>query len=291
MELEDTIGHFDTIDGKRIVVPSNRIDIYAPKFGVVRRADESKAYDSAKKAIGYHVPINPKLPFQVGVPLAATQPMQTVREVGMKLAENFQYNHRDNEIFTPDITLATGQSQLVKEDFLLERDSLVDMSEQPFLAKGIRAAVSWSLDKGVQIILDEQFASLEYGDQRAQATFTVDGISGTPRLEVLKTASTTAARPGDIVEFAIRFKNVGPQLIGNVTLVDNLTTRLEYVPESQTCQALVPDQPAGADQLPDLEADFFTQINEGDSLALRWEIVTPLKPGEGGIIRFRCKVR
>ena len=69
---------------------------------------------------------------------------------------------------------------------------------------------------------------------------------------------------------------VGDEVIGNVTLIDNLTPRLEYVPESAECS---------------LSGDFFSQVNEGSSLVLRWEIHDPLQPGDGGIIRFRCKVR
>ena len=38
-------------------------------------------------------------------------------------------------------------------------------------------------------------------------------------------------------------------------------------------------------------ADFLFVPNEGGSLRLRWEITEPLKPGEGGVVRFRCKVR
>ena len=37
MDTEDTFGHFDTLDGKRLVSPSNRVDIYAPRFSAVRR--------------------------------------------------------------------------------------------------------------------------------------------------------------------------------------------------------------------------------------------------------------
>jgi hypothetical protein len=59
-------------------------------------------------------------------------------------------------------------------------------------------------------------------------------------------------------------------------LVDNLTTRLEYVPGS--AQASV-------------KAAFAVEPNEGESLVLRWEIDDPLDPGEGGIVRFRCRVR
>ncbi|MEK6237035.1 MAG: hypothetical protein N2C14_20190, partial [Planctomycetales bacterium] len=34
-----------------------------------------------------------------------------------------------------------------------------------------------------------------------------------------------------------------------------------------------------------------SQVNEGDSLILRWELEEPLQPGQGGIIRFKCRVR
>ena len=84
------------------------------------------------------------------------------------------------------------------------------------------------------------------------------------------------ARPGEIVEFTIRFDNVGDQVIGNVTVIDNLTTRLEYVDGSQSCT---------------LKANFSSSENQGDSLTLRWEIVEPMKVGEGGVIRFQCRVR
>jgi hypothetical protein len=61
-----------------------------------------------------------------------------------------------------------------------------------------------------------------------------------------------------------------------VTIVDNLTTRLEYVPESAKSS---------------VDADFITQANDAGSLILRWEIRDPVKPGEGGILRFKVKVR
>jgi uncharacterized repeat protein (TIGR01451 family) len=93
---------------------------------------------------------------------------------------------------------------------------------------------------------------------------------------VIKVASTQFAAPGATIDFTIRFDNVGDDVIGNVTVVDNLTTRLEYVPDTAQCS---------------VPAEFSTQPNEGESLALRWEITNPLERGQGGIIRFRCRVR
>ncbi|MFP4408962.1 MAG: hypothetical protein ACLFPW_10615, partial [Spirochaetaceae bacterium] len=99
---------------------------------------------------------------------------------------------------------------------------------------------------------------------------------GKPRLRVVKSASEHFAKPGDELAFTIRFDNVGNQVIGNVTILDNLTTRLEYIPDSAQCS---------------LDANFFTEPNEGGSVVLRAELVEPLEPGTGGVLRFRCRVR
>ena len=114
------------------------------------------------------------------------------------------------------------------------------------------------------------------GFKRPQESFRYEEPEGKPRLRVIKVASTHEALPGDTVDFTIRFDNIGNELIGNVTILDNLTPRLEYVPDSAQCN---------------LQADFFTLDNEGESLVLRWEIIDPMEPGQGGIVRFQCRVR
>ncbi len=37
LDTEDTVGHYDTLDGRVIVEPSNRVCIYAPRFAAVRK--------------------------------------------------------------------------------------------------------------------------------------------------------------------------------------------------------------------------------------------------------------
>ena len=54
---------------------------------------------------------------------------------------------------------------------------------------------------------------------------------------------TQFANPGDEVDFTLRFDNVGNQPIGNVTIVDDLTGRLESAGHG-------PVQPAGRLQHP-----------------------------------------
>lgn len=61
-----------------------------------------------------------------------------------------------------------------------------------------------------------------------------------------------------------------------MTLIDNLTTRLEYVEGTSKASR---------------DAQFFTTPNEGESLVLTWEFADPLEPGHGGLVRFQCRVR
>jgi hypothetical protein len=74
----------------------------------------------------------------------------------------------------------------------------------------------------------------------------------------------------------IRFENVGDQAIHDVTIIDNLSPRLEYVEDSQQCAP---------------EAEFSVQANDAETLILRWQVNEPLEVGDGGVIRFRCRVR
>ena len=69
---------------------------------------------------------------------------------------------------------------------------------------------------------------------------------------------------------------MGDREIGIVTIVDNLATRLEYVPSSAQSS---------------VDAKFSTEPNGEGSEVLRWEIRDPVEPGEGGILTFRCRVR
>ncbi|MGH8245144.1 MAG: DUF11 domain-containing protein, partial [Gammaproteobacteria bacterium] len=101
-------------------------------------------------------------------------------------------------------------------------------------------------------------------------------LDGKPRIRICKIADKSDALSGEIVNFTIRFDNVGEQPVEKVVIIDNLTTRLEYIAQSQVCT---------------LPAAFATEVNEGESLVLRWELAVPLKVNDGGIIRFQCRVR
>lgn len=276
LELEDTIAHYDTLDGRTVVEPSNRVHIYSPRFGAVRQVSTLVANQRARGSAGVHLPRKLAGPTTVQVVGSSKQNVQTRRQIGTKPPVVFRSKQGDGAVSTTNKPQSFQDAFQPYENLKLIRDGVVDSAEMAWLARGATAAIAWSHTQAVQVILDRQAAMAEVSDQKSISVFTVQEPPANPRLRVIKVASMQFAEPGDEVAFTIRLDNVGNQTIGNVTIIDNLTTRLEYVPDSAQCS---------------LDAEVFTQPNEGDSLVIRCELTDPLPAGQGGILRFRCRVR
>jgi uncharacterized repeat protein (TIGR01451 family) len=161
------------------------------------------------------------------------------------------------------------------ENISVVRNGTYVNSEGMMLARGHQAAIAWSHEQAVQVILDLKGAMAAVKDEQVGTVFTAT-TSGNPKLRIVKLASTPYALPGEEVWFTLRFDNIGSQTIGNVTIIDSLTTRLEYVEGTAQCSR---------------ESKFSTQPNEGDSLIVTCELAKPLEVGKGGVIRFCCRVR
>jgi len=277
MDPEDTIAHFETVDGRTLVEPSNRVYLYAPRFGAVRQITNLIARDLYVKAAGFQSPVKLSGPSETRMVATSKQHIQTDRQIGRKLAGVYRTRQGDGAMSTASKARGFIQDMLLPyENMRAIREGQLEMAEMPQLAKGVAAALAWSGDQVPQIIIDEQAAMADTADQASQSVFTIKKPPANPRLRVIKVASTPFAEPGDEVAFTIRFDNVGNQVIGNVTIIDSLTTRLEYIPDSAQCS---------------VDAQFSTQPNNDESLVIRCEITNPLEPEQGGIIRFRCVVR
>jgi uncharacterized repeat protein (TIGR01451 family) len=276
LEIEDTIAHFDTVDGCRVVQPSNCVCIYAPRFGSVRQVvapivneqvDGLRGLNQPVELVRFDKRLEPttalqNTPLQAGV--ARRRPAQVL-------------GHAAAGPFSSVVRLDAVQDALAPyENFNVMRAGIVQQNEKPYLAKSIQAAIAWTDNQSVEVLVDQQSANEVVRDSSAEAVYTYEDLPGCPMLRVIKVASTQAAAPGDSVDFTIRFDNLGTDPVGNVTIIDSLTTRLEYVPGSAQSS---------------VTADFSTAANNAGSLVLRWEVTNPLRPGEGGVVRFRAQVR
>ena len=275
LEPEDTIAHYDTIDGRTVVTPSNKVCIYAPRFAAVRQVVDPQAYariDALEGAIQNIAPVKIDENEQATTSLAQIEPtIHRAKAPPSLLRERLQPDElaRDRRVEIAIGSLAPYCNiQVIRTGEITGVDIVK-------IARSSLAAITWSGDQAAQVLLDSRQAHAEVSVQTPGTIYQLFEPNN-PKLRLLKLASTGAALPGEEVEFTLRFDNVGDRVIGNVTIVDHLTTRLEYVPDSQKST---------------VKSDFKTEGNVGESLTLRWEITDPIQPGEGGVLRFKTRVR
>ncbi len=276
LELEDTVAHFDTLDGHTLVEPSNRVHIYSPRFGAVRQVVNVVASEQQEGPANVHLPAAILESDDVQIAGTSRQHLQTLREVGQRSLTTYQSQQGDGALSRTLGPRGFSDAFLPYENFLVIRQGVFDAAEAAYLARGTSAAEAWARVEQVEVILDRKAAIAASEGRGAAVIFSIDEPPANPQLRLIKVASTPFAQPGDVIHFTLRFDNVGNEPIDNVTLIDNLTTRLEYVEGSAQSSR---------------DTDFSTAVNQGDSLALRWVLAEPLEPGEGGVVRFECRVR
>lgn len=275
LQGEDTIVHYTTEAGDIEIHASNRVCLYSPRFKSVRKITGAVA---GEHAIGLRL---------VDLPVGAGN--LEINEGGAVLEEAVELAHAD---VARSIDAMRERNRGVPVENVLQPEQAIDVlailaglsfdqismltdDQKALLEEHALAAVAWTLDESVEVAIEDLKAPTLTRDQSVEG-FTVYDFPDAGRLKICKLADRQHARPGEIVNFAISVENVGDSAVDRVVLTDNLTTRLEYIDESQTCTA---------------GAVFEAKANQGQSLQLIWNMTDSLKVGESFTIRFRCKVR
>ncbi len=273
---EDTVAHFTTADGQTVVQPFNRAFIYSPRFASVRQVVSVQQNDQAEGAAAVHLPSHLAQGEEALQPGVGTQRYQPLGATGRRGAGQFLSRQGDGAVSQSTGLQRFSDAFKPYENFRIITNGIINAEEVLTLAASVQAAMAWSADQAVQVILDGTAAAEAAATTKLHEVFVVKSERGEARLRLVKVASTDAAQPGETVDFTLRFDNVGTMVIQRAVIIDNLGPRLEYEPDS--AQASV-------------DAAFSACANEAGSSLLQWELNQPLKPGEGGIIRFRCRVR
>ena len=272
----DTVVHYDTIDGQTHVEPSNDVCLYAPRFAAVRKIDGLIVSQQHDRAAGVELPIGIVQSGEVDEATTVVQPLQPGRKHSVRTMQQFRERQPGEGIENLQRPVTAQDQFLPFENLTIIRRGTYDNSEKARLAARLEAAIAWTSDQAPQILIDNKTAVQIVDNLALQSTYTYELAPGKSRVRVVKIASQQNARSGETVDFTIRFDNVGDREIGNVTLLDRLHDRLELVPNSQSCT---------------LKANFSTEDEEGSPRVLRWEVSEPLPVGQGGIVRFQCRVR
>lgn len=271
----DTVVHYTT-EGQDIELSaSNPVCLYAPRFASVRKIT---AAVSGHRAIGLSAARRRTIAGGVEIKEGGVVVEDTTELAHAEVTKRIDAMRDRNRGVPVDAVQQVVQAVDVLAALAgIQLDQLASMSKEQHsdLQRYAVAAVRWTLDQSVEAAIGDVGTP---AIKRAQAAegFTVYDFPEAGRLEILKLADRQDAVPGETVSFAITVRNVGDSPVHQVTLADSLTTRLEYVAESQTCSG---------------GADFETSANEVGSERLTWTLTDELKVGESVTIRFQCKVR
>lgn len=276
LDIEDTVGHFDTLDGQRLVSPSNRVAIYSPRFSAVRKVSEFGESYAATQPRQFEERDQTLMASKKDDSAITRQYEQLSRHQGTDRASSILDETRG--IVSDNTTHLFGVRNMFSpfENLEIMRFGRYSSAEQARLNLGMQSANVWQDDLGLQVSAGKVQPIIVNDDYRVQQIDQIESKYDNDILRVIKLASHIAAKPGEIIEFTIRYDNISSKKIGNVTIIDNLSARLEYIPDSAECTH---------------HADFINKANQAGSLQLRWEIRDPIPAGEGGLVRFQCRVR
>ena len=274
--IEDTVGHFDTLQGETILVPSNRVCIYSPRFAAVRKVHNIGHANTSVSLASFRRKDHTEQTRGENMSATALQQLRLQSNKGSYRANSFKDHNRsvvlDNTIHLVGsyaTMKAFGNLQLVKF-------GRFENTESARLTLGMQSALAWDIDVAAQMTVKNAQAVIVNDVATMQEVVGSENETDQPALRLCKLASRISAKPGEEVDFTIRFDNVGGQRMGNVTIIDNLSPRLEFLPESASCT---------------LDAKLVTDVNEAGSLRLAWEIIKPIEEKSGGVIQFKCRVR
>ena len=276
LKMEDTVAHYDTLDGRTIVEPSNAVCLYSPRFGAVRQVVGLMADEERQKIAGVRGPQKLDIPTTVQVPLGAKQNIQAGDEIAARPPVAMRSRQGDGVMSSAVGPRGFQNAFKAYENLAIVRLGMFEESEMPVLARGSNAAIAWSNTQAVQVILEHQGAMATVKYDNAASVYTVTTPPGNPRLRLCKLASTAVCQTGRRGRFHDPLRQHGRP-----------TDR----------QRDHPGQPQHASGIRsrqrqcNVEAKFSTQPNEGESVIVRCDVSKPLDPGQGGILRFRCRVR
>lgn len=276
LDSEDTIGHFSTSDGKLLISESNRVCIYSPRFGAVRTNSQAISTHGLQSMARFHDRTEPKDFVEMENAEFTNQNIRVQQNRATKAATQFRDQTRGLAVDNTTHLRSFDNDFGLHESFQIMRIGKMRSDEGAKLIRAMQAARAWEDNLALQVVSETASIAVTRDVQIVEVATHIERPDNRPHLRIIKTASKSSARPGETVEFTIRFDNVGDQTIEDIAIMDNLTTRLKFVEGSAQCS---------------VPAEFTSNSNTSFSHTLKWTIDGPLEVNEGGIIRFQCIVR
>lgn len=278
-DSEDTVAEFTDHTGDPRVTASNRVAVYAPRFGSVRTVTGLLADTKVDRAAGtrdaltvgnlktgkaaqehVHDTILSGLETRDRVDgmIASRPPMETRRTDAASQSRKIDEGAEGRSFF--------GSSTFNRRDGIAQQQQVLN-------------AIVWTRDLNPVMMATTTSAAEITAEFKVQQTVGVeDERETTGAIHIVKLADRDTAQSGDIITFTIRFENTGDFDVYDVRIADNLTPRLDYVSGT----AKIDEQHPGA---------VTVEPNGEGSSILTFALDNALKGHDGGTITFDAKVR
>ncbi|MBT4863505.1 MAG: DUF11 domain-containing protein [Planctomycetaceae bacterium] len=277
VDTEDTIAEYSDHLGNRHVKPTNRVAVYAPRFGAVRTVTGPGAGTAVELFA-----LSSDTSGTAGLKNRRTPLNRTQRDAINRIDVRSRPSGVESGANRRGVSQSTALLLNVKpvkaaEDLSFVGSGRFLQTERARIAAGIQAAAVWSRTQSPVIIAQDD------GLQEAYAAFKPQELVGLDdehlkkgELRIVKLADRKTAKPGDVITFTIRYDNLGDRELNHIRIIDNLTPRLEYVEDSATS---------------DRAGRLDTEDNGEGSLVLKFIVDRPLPGHKGGVVTFKALVR
>lgn len=279
LDSEDTIAEYSDNTGQHRVQPSNRVAVYSPRFGSVRTVSGLETDIKVDKAIGAGKAV------AAGAVKTDLTASANVRGQGIggldsrRRADGVEVAQPSSQTAQTDRPEMDRKVDQGYEDRKYTTTGLVGQFDAAILSQQAQNAVVWTRNEFPLMTGTTTAAGDLIAVFRVQETVGVeDNRKTNGNLRLVKLADRETAQSGDTVRFTILFENTGDFDVYDVSIVDNLTTRLEYVEGSATIDAANPGEVV------------VTSNGEG-SHVLNFRLDQPLTGHSRGTITFEAKVR
>ena len=276
LNTEDTVGEWTDPAGGHHVVPSNKVCVYAPRFGEVQSFSVPVGGTKVTRLVAAN-------DVQHGAGLDARMYLDT--EVQETVLNATRVRTRASG-FNRD-TSASGFGQVTSIALNL-RDTppvvgtgfltsgMLRRGEEAFIAEGMQAAVTWTRTQFPVITATNAAANEVRAEFGAEEMVGIKDMDKPGHLRIVKLADKKAASTGDVITFTIRYDNLGDKPIHHVRIVDNLTPRLEFIEGSASS---------------DREGRVDIEPNGEGSFVLTFVIEGAVDGKSGGTVTFEARVK
>ena len=275
LNSEDTVASYTDSTGKVQIKESNRVGIYAPKFGAVSSISDPVVHENIDKVLAAHeqlkiAGLENKMNSIIG---------EKNTQTGIGIADNgpsgIEHLTETVSVAQKKITDRHTKFQNVGQSRLNFNPEQSKQTSVPTTALKILAAQLFTRSQNPIIVASGSEASEIYTWFNEQEYVGTEERKKPGNLKISKMADRIQALPGDTITFTIEFENTGDLPISNVRVIDNLTPRLQFIEGSATCN---------------LEGNLDIADNGEGSLILRWVMAKPMAGKTKGVVSFKARV-